>query len=58
MTLTKADLVQAVYRNKRPRLSKSQSVEAVEHFLNIAKETLISGEDLLLSGFGKIQCKG
>ncbi len=57
MTLTKADLVQAVYRNKHPRLSKSQSAEAVEHFLSIAKETLISGEDLLLSGFGKFNVK-
>jgi len=51
MTLTKADIVEAVaeqngYTNER-------SVEVVETLLEIIKSTLESGEDVLISGFGK-----
>ena len=51
MTLTKADIVEAVaeqngYTNKR-------SVEMVETLLEIIKSTLESGDDVLVSGFGK-----
>jgi len=51
MTLTKADIVQAVakqngYTNKR-------SFEVVEILLDIIKSSLESGEDVLISGFGK-----
>ena len=51
MTLTKADIVEAVaeqngYTNKR-------SVEMVETLLEIIKSTLESGEDVLVSRFGK-----
>lgn len=56
MTLTKADLVQEVYK-KHPQLTKSQATEAVEAFLEISKHSLIGGEDLLLSGFGKFNVK-
>ncbi len=56
MTLTKADLVQEVY-NKHPHLTKAQATEAVEAFLSLAKNALISGDDLLLSGFGKFNIK-
>lgn len=56
MTLTKANLVQAVYKN-HPNLSKSQATAIVEVFLSTARETLVSGEDLLLSGFGKFSVK-
>ena len=52
MTLTKADLVLQVHKT-HPSLTKSQSVEAVEAFLTLAKSSLIAGHDLLLSGFGK-----
>lgn len=55
MTLTKADLVQEVY--KRHDLSKTQATEVVEAFLGIAKQSLQQGEDLLLSGFGKFNVK-
>ena len=51
MTLTKADLVQQVYKS-HPSLTKSQSTDSVETFLSISKAALISGDDLLLSGFG------
>lgn len=56
MTLTKADLVQQVYKNHSD-LTKSQAVDAVEAFLKLSKDTLISGSDLLLSGFGKFNVR-
>ena len=56
MRLTKADLVQQVYK-KHEELTKAQSVEAIEAFLRISKDTLIGGSDLLLSGFGKFNVR-
>ena len=56
MTLTKANLVAQVYK-KHPTLTKAQATASVETFLSLAKESLISGEDLLLSGFGKFNVK-
>ena len=56
MTLTKADLVQQVYE-KHDNLSKAQATESVESFLRLSKDTLISGSDLLLSGFGKFNVR-
>ena len=56
MTLTKADLVQQVY-DQHEGLTKSQAIESVEVFLRISKDSLISGSDLLLSGFGKFNVK-
>ena len=56
MTLTKADLVQQVYKN-HDNLTKAQAVDAVEAFLKLSKGTLISGSDLLLSGFGKFNVR-
>ena len=55
MTLTKADLVQNVYQ--KHELTKAQAAEAVEVFLQIAKNCLEEGEDLLISGFGKFNVK-
>ena len=52
MTLTKADLIQQVYKQNES-LTKQQALEAVESFLRISKGSLIGGSDLLLSGFGK-----
>ena len=56
MTLTKADVVQQVFKKHR-YLSKSEAVDAVEAFLKLSKDTLISGSDLLLSGFGKFNVR-
>jgi len=56
MTLTKADLVQQLYIT-HPNLTKQQSVDSVETFLSLAKSSLIAGESLLLSGFGKFNIK-
>lgn len=56
MTLTKADLIQQVYKNHEG-LTKAQATDSVEAFLRISKDSLISGSDLLLSGFGKFNVK-
>ncbi len=56
MTLTKADLIQQVYKN-HTTLTKTEATKAVEMFLEISKESLIDGSDLLLSGFGKFHVK-
>ena len=54
MTLTKADLIQEVYK-QHDSLTKQQAAEAVESFLRMSKDSLIGGSDLLLSRFGKFK---
>ena len=55
MTLTKDALVNEVAKaNGYPR---SRSVELIETLLEIIKSKLISGEDVLISGFGKFCIK-
>jgi integration host factor subunit alpha len=56
MPLTKAEIVKQV-RKQHKELTKVQAFEAVEAFLRISKNTLINGNDLLLSGFGKFNVK-
>ncbi|WP_163340416.1 integration host factor subunit alpha [Desulfopila sp. IMCC35008] len=56
MTLTKADLVEAVYK-EHSTMTKKAAVDAVETFLRLSKGALIDGSDLLLSGFGKFNVK-
>lgn len=56
MTITKADLVAELYK-RHDDLIKLKAVEAVEALLRLVKDTLISGEDLLLSGFGKFSVR-
>ena len=56
MTITKADLVQQIYKN-HDNLTRSQATDAVEAFLRLSKDTLINGSDLLLSGFGKFNVR-
>ncbi|MBU4068936.1 MAG: integration host factor subunit alpha [Proteobacteria bacterium] len=51
MTLTKADIVETI--RVKNGFSRNQSVETLETLLEIIKRTLESGEDVLLSGFGK-----
>ncbi len=55
MTVTKADLVQAIYTVHN--LSKQEASQVVEEFLDLAKDCLVGGDDLLLSGFGKFRVK-
>ena len=55
MTLTKANIVESVQHDLQ--LRKSDSVQVVESLLDIIKRTLASGEDVLISGFGKFCVK-
>jgi len=55
MTLTKEDLVTAIEEaNGYPR---NRSVELVETLLELIKSKLSSGEDVLISGFGKFSVR-
>ena len=51
MALTKDDVVKALVKETRCQLN--QSVEMIETLLELIKFTLASGEDVLISGFGK-----
>ena len=51
MTLTKADIVEAVQTEMG--FTRHQSTELVENLLELIKSKLESGEDVLVSGFGK-----
>jgi integration host factor subunit alpha len=51
MTLTKAQMVESV--QNQIGLPRNRSSEIVETLLEIIKSTLASGEDVLVSGFGK-----
>jgi len=54
-TFTKTDLIEAVqHENGFPR---KRSSDAVETILSIIKDTLESGEDVLITGFGKFCVK-
>jgi len=54
-TLTKAHLIDAIAEaNGFPRRKASETVETL---LEIIKRTLASGEDILISGFGKFCVK-
>ena len=51
MALIKQDIVDRIIQELE--IPKNQSVEAVESLLEIIKSSLESGEDVLVSGFGK-----
>ena len=55
MALTKERIINQVY--EEADFSKSESRQAVEALLELVKSTLESGEDLLISGFGKFVVK-
>lgn len=55
MTLTKDAVAEAIA--EETGLLKKNSVELVETLLELIKKTLESGEDVLISGFGKFQVK-
>jgi len=55
VTLTKADLIDSIYN--QVGLSKAESAQVVELLLESIKKTLESGEDVLISGFGKFCVK-
>ena len=55
MALTKADLIEAIQSNNG--LSQKQCTYLVETTIDLIKNTLSSGEDVLISGFGKLCVK-
>ena len=55
MTLTKANIVEAVA--EQIGYTKNQSVNTIETLLELIKRSLESGEDVLVSGFGKFCVK-
>ena len=55
MTVTKSCIIQAV--RDELGLSLQKSVDVVESLLELIKERLESGEDVLISGFGKFCVK-
>jgi len=51
MAVTKADIVQSIM--DQIGFTKNQLSEVTETLLEVIKRTLASGEDVLVSGFGK-----
>ena len=51
MTLTKAQIVESI--QNKIGFPRNKSYELLETFLEIIKSTLQSGEDVMISGFGK-----
>ena len=56
MTLTKAQIVESI--QNQTGFSNARSSEIVETLLEKIKSTLASGEDVLVSGFGKFCVNG
>ena len=54
MALTKADFIEKISQNG---LSRNKSSEVMESLLELMKKTLESGEDVMISGFGKFCVK-
>ena len=55
MTLTKAQIIEKI--SDKDGFTKKKSIEIVETLLDIIKSTLESGDDVLISGFGKFCVK-
>ena len=55
MTLTKIQIVESIHNDIG--IPKNKSTEIVETFIDIIKRTLASGEDVLISNFGKFCVK-
>ena len=55
MTLTKAYIIESI--SKQNGYPKNNSAQIFETMLEIIKSTLVSGDDVLISGFGKFRVK-
>lgn len=51
MTLTKSDIIESIYNHCG--LPKTKSSQVFESIMETIKSTLESGEDVMISGFGK-----
>jgi integration host factor subunit alpha len=56
MTLTKIQIVESI--QNQTSFSKNRSLQIVETLLEVIKSTLASGEDVLVSNFGRFCVKG
>ncbi len=54
MALTKSDIVSSVHEEG---FAKKDAIDIVEILLEIMKQALESGDDVLISGFGKFRVK-
>jgi len=52
MALTKAEIIESI--KNQIGLTRNQSSDVTEALIEIIKRTLASGEDVLVSGFGKL----
>ncbi|MCP4579574.1 MAG: integration host factor subunit alpha [Deltaproteobacteria bacterium] len=55
MSITKSKLIELICKNSN--FSKKEATTTIESLLETIKKTLESGEDLLISGFGKFTVK-
>jgi integration host factor subunit alpha len=55
MAVTKETIIEAVAKDTG--FPKNQSIELVETVIEIIKKTLASGDDVLVSGFGKLKVR-
>ena len=55
MPCTKAHVVNVI--RKRLQIPKDRCIEVVESLLQIVKQTLANGDDVMISGFGKFCVK-
>ena len=55
MTVDKAQIIEAI--SKRNGFTRNKSSETLETLMKIIKRTLGTGEDVLISGFGKFSVK-
>ena len=55
MTLTKDLIIDSIYRNTD--LMKPDAAQTFQSLIEIMKQSLESGEDILISGFGKLCVK-
>jgi integration host factor subunit alpha len=55
MTLTKAQIVEALFA--RNFFTKTQSAQIIDTIFELIKQSLQNGEDVLISGFGKLSVK-
>ena len=53
MALTKTEIVEKISENNN--LKSSEAIDTIENLLEIIKSTLVPGEDIMISGFGKFQ---
>lgn len=56
MTLTKAHIVENLFNQNV--FTKTESAQIVETLFELIKQSLASGDDVLISGFGKFSVKG